>query len=192
MAAPEPNQATKNVGAPACRPCPGKSTPDTPHDAPKPNGLPAPAIPTAPLSAKPGTARPLAPDRYAIRFTASKELLDKVERVRDLISHKMPHADIAEVIDQALEVYVAHLEKKRFAVGSPKTQTSVAIQEETPLSSERERRKRIATTNPRQLGLGMCRTISNGRSTKGTAVVAAMLGLMGESAEPPEISNSII
>ena len=131
-----PNQITENVGATACSPRPESSTPGTPHDTSKPNEPHTPSVPTSPPSAKPGTARPLAAERYAIRFTASKELLDKVERVRDLISHKTPHADIGEVIDQALEVYVAHLEKKRFAVENRKIRKSEAVQEEAPLSPE--------------------------------------------------------
>jgi hypothetical protein len=75
--------------------------------------LPLPAA--APPAPKPAVVRPLAPARYEIRFTASAEIRDKLRRAQDLLSHAVPTGDIAEVVDRALTLLVAELERKKFA-----------------------------------------------------------------------------
>jgi 5-methylcytosine-specific restriction endonuclease McrA len=77
---------------------------------PQPQGMPAPWS-----RAKPAVVRPLAPARYEIRFTASAETRDKLRRAQDLLSHALPSGDISEVVDRALTLLVADLERKKFA-----------------------------------------------------------------------------
>ena len=64
--------------------------------------------------APPATVEPLAPDRYGIRFTASTELHDKLERLRALMRHRVPDGDLATVIEVAVTRELERLEAKRF------------------------------------------------------------------------------
>jgi hypothetical protein len=59
--------------------------------------------------------RPLALERYEIRFTASGELREKLRVAQDLLGHAIPSGDIAQVFDRALTVLVADLSRRKFA-----------------------------------------------------------------------------
>jgi hypothetical protein len=60
--------------------------------------------------------RPLAPERYEIRFTASAEMREKLRRAQDLLGHAIPSGDIAQVFDRALSLLVADLMRKKCGV----------------------------------------------------------------------------
>ena len=62
-----------------------------------------------------GLVRPLAPERYEIRFTATAETREKLRVAQDLLGHAVPSGDIAEVFDRALTLLVADLSRKKFA-----------------------------------------------------------------------------
>ena len=57
---------------------------------------------------------PLAPGRYHLQLTISREQKDKLERARDLLSHANPEGDLAVVVERALDVLIARLEQRRF------------------------------------------------------------------------------
>jgi hypothetical protein len=67
-----------------------------------------------PAAARP-VIRPLAPERYEIRFTASTELREKLRVAQDLLGHAIPSGDLAQVFDRALTLLVADLSRKKFA-----------------------------------------------------------------------------
>jgi HNH endonuclease len=73
-----------------------------------PLALPAPATPRP-------RVRPLAPERYEIRFTASAVMREKLRLAQDLLGHAIPSGDIAQVFDRALTLLVADLSRKKFA-----------------------------------------------------------------------------
>ena len=75
---------------------------------------PEPICPSVPPAARP-VVRPLAPERYEIRFTASGEMRDKLRVAQDLLGHTIPSGDIVQVIDRALTLLVADLSRKKFA-----------------------------------------------------------------------------
>jgi hypothetical protein len=58
---------------------------------------------------------PLAPDRYLIRVTVSRETRDKLRRAQALLRHAVPSGDEAAILDRALTLLVEHLERRRFA-----------------------------------------------------------------------------
>ena len=65
--------------------------------------------------------RPLAPERYEIRFTASGEMREKLRVAQDLLGHAIPGGDIAEVFDRALTLLVADLSRRKLATtGRPR------------------------------------------------------------------------
>jgi hypothetical protein len=70
--------------------------------------------PPEPRPARPATLEPLAPGRYSVRFTASAELRDKLERLQALMRHKVPDGDLAKVIDVAVTRELERREAKRF------------------------------------------------------------------------------
>ena len=74
----------------------------------------APLVLSVPVAA-PARVRPLAPERYEIRFTASGEMREKLRVAQDLLGHAIPSGDIAQVFDRALTLLVAELSRKKFA-----------------------------------------------------------------------------
>ena len=59
--------------------------------------------------------RPLAPERYEIRFTGSAETLEYLRMAQDLLGHAVPGGDLAQVFDRALILLVEDLARKKFA-----------------------------------------------------------------------------
>lgn len=71
----------------------------------------------APQSPKPAVVAPLAPDMYYVQLTASRELRDKIDEAKALLSHQVPNGDLATILDRALTVLIARVKKDRFGVG---------------------------------------------------------------------------
>jgi hypothetical protein len=61
---------------------------------------------------------PLAPERYKVQFTASREAHEKLRRAQALLRHVIPNGDLANVFERALDVLLAELERKKLAVTS--------------------------------------------------------------------------
>ena len=57
---------------------------------------------------------PLAPGRYRVEFTASKELRDKLERLQALMRSSVPDGDLGAIIDAAVTEKLEKLEARRF------------------------------------------------------------------------------
>ena len=81
---------------------------------------PAKYPPAAPV-ARPATIVPLAPERYKVQFTVSRETHDKLRRVQDLLRHVVPDGDPAIIFDRALTTLLTSLEKSKLAqTGRPR------------------------------------------------------------------------
>jgi len=61
------------------------------------------------------SVRPLAADRYEIRFTATAQTCEKLRVAKDLLRHAVPDGDIGAVVDRALTVLLEDLARKKFA-----------------------------------------------------------------------------
>jgi len=73
-----------------------------------------------PATSRP-VVRPLAPERYEIRFKASAAMREKLRVAQDLLGHAIPSGDIAQVFDRALALLVADLSRRKFAAtGRPR------------------------------------------------------------------------
>src|SRR5262245_21506231 len=59
--------------------------------------------------------KPLGPQRYAVQFTMSQSVHDKLRYVQELLSHQLTSGDIAQVFEQALDALIPQLEKRKFA-----------------------------------------------------------------------------
>ena len=60
--------------------------------------------------------RPLAPERYEFRFTASAEARENLREAQDLLRHAIPSGDPAQIIERALKLLVEELRRKKYAV----------------------------------------------------------------------------
>ena len=58
---------------------------------------------------------PLAPERYKVQITISRETIDKLRRVQDLMRHVVPNGDPAVIFDRALTLLLGDLEKRKLA-----------------------------------------------------------------------------
>jgi hypothetical protein len=58
---------------------------------------------------------PLAPERYRIQLTVSRETHDMFRRAQALLRHALPSGDAAEIFDRAVTLLVDQLERQRFA-----------------------------------------------------------------------------
>jgi hypothetical protein len=65
---------------------------------------------------RPAVVAPLAPERFKVQMTVSRETHDKLRRVQDLLRHQVPDGDPAVVFDRALTLLLQDLERKRLAV----------------------------------------------------------------------------
>ena len=109
----------------------------------------------APPAAHRATVMPLAPERYKVQFTVSRDTHDKLCRAQDLLRHSIPNGDPAAIFDRALTLLLVDLERLRPAPsatglrqdygGSPKLQRrrrprGVSDRGWDPASSEKGRR----------------------------------------------------
>ena len=72
-------------------------------------------LPELPAPLRRALVKPLAPERYEIRFTASAETHAKLRQAQDLLRHVIPDGDVAQVMDRALTTLLAELSKRKFA-----------------------------------------------------------------------------
>ena len=57
--------------------------------------------------------RPLAPERYRVQFTASRETYNKLRRAQELLRHRIPDGDIALIVDRALTLLLSELRRTK-------------------------------------------------------------------------------
>jgi hypothetical protein len=82
---------------------------------------------------------PLAPERYNVQLTVSRDTHAKLRRVRDLLRHTIPNGDLAEIFDRALTLLLADLERRRFAAtSSPRASRGASSGRHIPAVVRRE------------------------------------------------------
>ena len=110
---PEPRQVV--LGTNPVAPAPLSAVPNPP--------VITPAIRMAPRSME----TPLAPERYKLQFTISRDTHGKLRRVQALGRHLIPSGDPAEIFDRALTLLLQDLERHRCAaVTSPRAAREAA------------------------------------------------------------------
>jgi hypothetical protein len=73
------------------------------------------SVPTHEPARRTSMIAPLASERYKVQFTASEILHDKLRLAQDLLRHRIPDGDVAQVFELALTLLVEKLEKQKFA-----------------------------------------------------------------------------
>ena len=110
------------------RKLPGRPAPDVLPDNAAPSTEPracAPAAecpePSVPASTSPARVlkapivAPLTTTQYKVQCTISRDTYAKLRRAQDLLRHTIPNGDPAAILDRALTLLVADLEKKKIA-----------------------------------------------------------------------------
>jgi hypothetical protein len=92
-------------------------------------------------SPRPAEVRPLAPERYKVQFTVSKETHDKLRRVQDLLRHTVPNGDPAIIFDKAVSLLLTALERTKLA------------------ATDRPRSPRATAASSRHIPAGVKRTV---------------------------------
>lgn len=87
---------------------PGSETPISDSTAPEPDRRPA-VLPRRAVVA------PLAPERYKVQVTISREAHDNLRRAQDLLRHSIPDGDPAAILERALTLLVEDLERRKVA-----------------------------------------------------------------------------
>ena len=64
---------------------------------------------------RPTEVKPIAPERYKIQFTVSRDTYEKLRRAQDLLRHTVPSGDPAVIFERALWLLLDELERARFA-----------------------------------------------------------------------------
>ena len=77
----------------------------------------SPSSPSLAQVSSPARIEPLAPTRHRLELTVSTEVREKLDRARDLMSHRIRRDDLETVLDQALDALLTRLEKERVGDG---------------------------------------------------------------------------
>ena len=104
-----PQPATLQTRGAATTDGQNSATPSFTVDAVAPSGS------TTSQRVAPAVIRPLAPQRYKVQITISRETHDKLRRVQDLLRHVVPDGDPAVIFDRAVTLLLHDLERKKLA-----------------------------------------------------------------------------
>jgi hypothetical protein len=75
------------------------------------------AAPPAPVPIRPAVVTPLAPERYKVQLTISRDAHDNLRRAQKLLRHSIPNGDPAAIFERALALLVEDLERKKLGAG---------------------------------------------------------------------------
>ena len=143
--------------------CPGASWTQvaaTAGPAPGKSATPTPA-------ASRGVVKPLAEDRYEIRFTARASTCEKLRLAQDLLRHAVPEGEMAEIIDRALTALLDEIARKRFAASQQPRDGASGGAESAPPSDSRYVSAEVRRTVWLRDG-GRCAFIGSGGRRCGT------------------------
>ena len=116
------------------------------------NSPPAPVVPPLPVCREADAApvqsgldkprpeiKPLAPDHYKVQFTVSRATYLRLGEAQDLLRHRIPNGDVAQIFDRALTLLLVDLHKaKHAATGRPRATSGDSHTRHVPASVKRE------------------------------------------------------
>lgn len=110
---PDAPSMVRKLPMPAPLKSPAPASPEMVEANDSPSRDTAPCVPPLP---RPAEVKPVAPERYKIQFTVSRETYEKLRRAQDLLRHTVPTGDPAIVFERALDLLVAELERTKLAM----------------------------------------------------------------------------
>lgn len=99
---------------------------------------------TASIAPRRPEIKPLAPERYKVQCTISRETHDKLRRVQDLLRHSIPDGDFSAILDRALTVLLSDLSRAKCA----------ATERPRSLRAPKSRSRHIPAAIKRECGRG--------------------------------------
>jgi len=150
---------------------------------------PAIALRSPVPSPPPAVMTPLAPGRYSLRLTISEETHAKLRRAQDLLAHAVPPGDTAAVLDRALTLLVAQLERQKYAAlrERPKVPASPMARRRAPRRPATPATDPIATAKP-ATGSAATAKPSTGSVERATAATSSV----SAAKEPPPPSSAML
>jgi HNH endonuclease len=112
---------------------------------PVPHGWPdEPAVPAVPqvAVAAPFEVVPLTAEQSRLHATVSRRFLRKLEAARDALSHSLPGATPAEILEAGLDLLLAQAEKRKGMVEKPRKEARPSKDDHIPAHVRREVWKR--------------------------------------------------
>jgi 5-methylcytosine-specific restriction endonuclease McrA len=109
-------------------PAPRLPTPPELPASPDATAITAPGLPAQTgAPSRPADVKPLAPERYKIQVTVGRETYAKLRRAQDLLRHVVPNGDPAAIVERALDLLVAELERTKLCMTNrPRSARSAA------------------------------------------------------------------
>jgi hypothetical protein len=106
--------AAARIGADAQQTLSGAVRP-SPEAMPSTAAAPAPATPVRTRPRE--VVAPLSGETFNVRFTATRELRDKLVEAQALLGHRVPDGDLAKIIESGVDLLIAKTKKEKFGVG---------------------------------------------------------------------------
>jgi hypothetical protein len=127
-------------------------------------------IPVAVPAPRPAVVTPIAPARYKVQVTISAETQAKLQRVQDLMRHRVPNGDLAVIFDRALTVLLAELERTKLAA-TTRPRTAAGAQHARAASPDAHRP--TAAAPPRSTGSTPAASTDRRRAPPGSRHIPA-------------------
>jgi 5-methylcytosine-specific restriction endonuclease McrA len=82
--------------------------------------------------------KPLAPERYKVQLTISRETRQMLREAQDLLRHQIPDGDLATIFERALTLLLTELRRTRYgAVNRPRVTSACGTSRHVPASVKR-------------------------------------------------------
>jgi len=78
-------------------------------------GQAAAAIAAPSRASRLAVVAPLSPEHYKVQVTVGRETIDTLQRIQDLMRHVVPDGNPAVIVERALTLLLAHLERTKLA-----------------------------------------------------------------------------
>ena len=114
------------------------------------------------------TSTPQSPGRFKLEVMLDQAAHDKLEQLRALLRHQVPHGDLGCVIERALDALLEQTLKRRFAQTKVKTKSPKKPRPAAPIRSPRVRSRYIPRAVVREVYArdgGRCSFVSGGGQT---------------------------
>ena len=111
--APEPDVPVTLRKLPTPSPAARSAAPLLPPRVPEARDLPVAFDRSPATPATTGKIHALAPERFRLQLTIGSDTLGKLRRAKDLLRHAIPSGDEAQIIDRALTLLLADVERKK-------------------------------------------------------------------------------
>ncbi len=84
------------------------------------------------------SAKPVGPQTFKLEVVVNEEQLEKIQAVRGLLRNRNPEGDLAAIIELAMDVLIAKIEKQKFSAGARPRRPGRAATTGVPAAVRRE------------------------------------------------------